>query len=163
MISDEIPSAHLDETTALLGRPPFLWDNLFANDGPRNCKFLKLRFPTGRTRDAFARTRGWAWNPMNQAALSGIAIRASRHAVVEDQPPEEALTRAVRESCTPGLARFVLEHRAEFLDQGLDKILPETKNEWRAELRAFGREPVAHEIDRWLAGEYVVGAECLTD
>ena len=67
VISEEITREHLEETERLLRRKPFLWDNLFANDGPRNCKFLKFRVPYSRTKDELSRTRGWAWNPMNQA------------------------------------------------------------------------------------------------
>lgn len=163
VIPDEIPAAHLDDTTKLLGRPPFLWDNLFANDGPRNCKFLKLRPPAGRTREAFEKTCGWAWNPMNQAALSAITLRASRHSLVEGEAPERALERAIRESCSAPLAAFVLLHREAFLIEGLDKIPQERKDSWRAELRQFETEPVGNEIAKWLAGDFVVGAECLTD
>jgi hyaluronoglucosaminidase len=160
VIPDEIPVAHLEETAKLLGRKPFLWDNLFANDGPRNCKFLKLRPPAGRTPEAFERTTGWAWNPMNQAALSRITLRASRLAVVEKQAPMRALERAIRESASAPLAELVLQCREAFLTEGFDKI---DREAYRKKFAPYVTEPVAREIDAWLAGDYVVGSECLTD
>lgn len=163
VISDEISPEHLRETAALLGREPFLWDNLFANDGPRNCKFLKLREPGGRTHEALAASRGWAWNPMNQAALSGITLRASEHALVRGLSPAEALEKAVRESASAPLAEWVLRNRRAFLEAGLDTFSAEQKEKWRSELAAWRNEAVAHEIEQWLAGEFIVGAECLTD
>lgn len=163
VIPDEISAQHLEETERLLGRKPFLWDNLFANDGPRNCKFLKLRPPSGRTREAYEKTTGWAWNPMNQAALSRIALRACQHALAEGEGPEQALERAIQECCPPLLADFVSQHRERFLSEGLDRIPEATKDALSKELHAWPEEPVAREIAQWLEGGYVVGAECLTD
>lgn len=162
VISEEVSVEHLRETTELLGRKPFLWDNLFANDGPRNCKFLKIRSPKGRTNAALQASNGWAWNPMNQAALSQLVLLASRHAVLERTAPEFALAQSIQSFCPPSLANFVLEHKQEMLELGLDKLDPARKEAWRAELRAW-QDPVAREIDQWLAGDFVVGAECLTD
>lgn len=163
VISEDIPVEHLIETTELLGRRPFLWDNLFANDGPRNCKFLKIRPPKGRTAAALQASNGWAWNPMNQAALSQLVMLASRQAVLDRTAPEFALAQAIQSMCTPGLAAFLMEHKQEMLELGLDKLDPAVKEGWRKELRAWHSEPVAKEIDQWLAGEFIVGAECLTD
>ncbi len=162
VIPDEIPPEHLRETEELLGRKPFLWDNLFANDGPRNCKFLKLREPSGRNRASFERCKGWAWNPMNQAALSRLVLTASRHAILEGQEPGAALKRAVQESMSERLASFVLLNRLAFLTEGLDKFSPEKKEGWLKEL-GTADDPVAKEIRTWLQGGYSVGAECLTD
>jgi len=162
VISEDIPVDHLKETAELLGRKPFLWDNLFANDGPRNCKFLKIRPPKGRTPSALAASSGWAWNPMNPAALSQVVLLASRLAVLEREAPDFALAHAQQSICPPPLAAFLTQHRLEMLEIGLDKLEPLTKATWREELKAW-QHPVAREIDQWLAGEYVVGAECLTD
>lgn len=162
VIPDEIPPEHLEETEKLLGRKPFLWDNLFANDGPRNCKFLKIRAPKSRNGAALAKAAGWAWNPMNQAALSRLVLLASKHCMLDRTGPEFALEQAIQELCPPGLASFVSEHKKEWLEQGLDKIDTGVKEAWRKELAAFDH-PVAREISAWLAGEFVVGAECLTD
>jgi len=161
VISEDIPAAHLAETAALLGRKPFLWDNLFANDGPRNCKFLKLRPPAGRTAAALAESSGWAWNPMNQAALSRIALLSARYSCA-GEAPEAALEKAVTALCPPALAAFVLREREAMLTEGLDRIAPPRKQAWSEELAAWDH-PVAREIRAWLAGEYVVGADCLTD
>lgn len=162
VIPDEIPPEHLEETAELLGRKPFLWDNLFANDGPRNCKFLKIRPPKSRTAAALHHTSGWAWNPMNQAALSRLVLLASRHCMLDRTGPDFALEQAIQEYCPPGLAAFVSGHKKEMLELGLDKLEPSVKDEWRKELKAWDHA-VAREIDGWLAGDFVVGAECLTD
>ncbi len=162
VISEEIPLHHLKETTELLGRKPFLWDNLFANDGPRNCKFLKIRPPKGRNRGALEASSGWAWNPMNQAALSQLVLLASRHAVLDRSAPDFALAEAIQEFCAPELGAFVSAHRNEMLELGLDKLETSVKEAWAAELKAW-EHPVAREIEGWLAGDFVVGAECLTD
>ena len=162
VISDEIPIKHLEEAAELLGRKPFLWDNLFANDGPRNCKFLKIRGPKGRTTAALEHTNGWAWNPMNQAHLSRIVLLATRHAMLDHMAPEFALARAIEESCPPSLAAFVSTNRKAMLEQGLDKIDLSMKDAWAEELKEWDH-PVAVEIARWLAEGYLVGSECLTD
>ncbi len=162
VISEEISPEHLTETTELLGRKPFLWDNLYANDGPRNCKFLKIRPPKGRTRQALELSAGWAWNPMNQAALSELVLLASKFAVLDRMAPEFALAHALTESSPPDLGSFIKAHKNEMLETGLDKLEPATKAEWRQELKAWDH-PLAREIDEWLAGEFNVGAECLTD
>jgi len=162
VISEDISVEHLKETAELLGRKPFLWDNLFANDGPRNCKFLKFRAPKGRNRPALEASSGWAWNPMNQAALSQLVLLASRHAVLDRSAPDFALAEAIQEFCPPDLAAFLGAHKGEMLELGLDKLETSVKEGWRAELRAWNH-PVAKEIESWLAGDFTVGAECLTD
>lgn len=162
VISEEITPQHLAETAELLGRKPFLWDNLFANDGPRNCKFLKIRPPSGRTRAALYQSNGWAWNPMNQAALSRLVLLAARHAMLDRDAPEFALARATQEICAPETVAFLREHREALLTTGLDKLDPAERAAWRTRLGAL-TDPVAREIARWLSGEYDVGAECLTD
>jgi hyaluronoglucosaminidase len=162
VISEEITPQHLAETAELLGRKPFLWDNLFANDGPRNCKFLQLRPPAGRTRAALYQSNGWAWNPMNQAALSRLVLLAARHAMLDRDAPEFALARATQEACAPDTIAFLREHRDALLTSGLDKLDPHARAEWCARLGALA-DPAAREMARWLAGEFDVGAECLTD
>jgi len=162
VISEDIPLEHLRETGNLLGRKPFLWDNLFANDGPRNCKFLKLRPPTGRTTAALEASNGWAWNPMNQAHLAQLVLFASLQAAVKHQPPEAALQSSFRALCSRPLAEFLLAHGQEWLTAGLDQLDLQKKKVWIEQLRQWN-EPVAREIEQWLAGAYVVGAECLTD
>ncbi len=162
VISKEISREHLQEATLLLGRKPFLWDNLFANDGPRNCKFLKICAPQGRTAAALHATNGWAWNPMNQAALSQLVLLASKFALLDRTAPQFALEQSLQESCSPELAAFFSRNRNEMLSQGLDRIEPATKNLWCSELHAWNH-PMAREIEQWLKGEFSVGAECLTD
>lgn len=162
VISDSIPKEHLDEVAKLLGRKPFLWDNLFANDGPRNCKFLKIRPARTRTWSALQKSSGWAWNPMNQPSLSQLVLLACRHSMLAHSAPEFALEQALQEICPPDLAAFISRHRQEMLDSGLDKIDPVQKELWLTELAEW-KHPVADEISDWLKEIYLVGNECLTD
>jgi hyaluronoglucosaminidase len=160
VISTEISVAHLRETALILRRKPFVCDNLFANDGPRNCKFLKLR-EFSRETGSLAHSAGWALNPMNQAALSQAMVLSARK-VFEGELPSQAFDKAARELWPPPLANWILERRQVFLSAGLDQIGWADKTAWIKELEAWP-VPVAREIARWLNGEFQVGEECLTD
>lgn len=162
VISDEIPAEHLRAVTATLRRKPFLWDNIFANDGPKNCLFLKLKEPKGRVLESARESSAWAFNPMNQCHLSKVVVLASLFSLNGKGSPAEAFEAALDALCSPGLARFVREHRTRFLTSGLTSFDSEEKRSLANEARSFG-EPIGDEIARWLDGEYVVGSECLTD
>lgn len=162
VISDEISHEHLVEVTSLLKRKPFIWENIFANDGPRNCKFLKLKYFTGRDGKFLNDCEGVAFNLMNQPALSQILYLASTHVLSKGIAGAEAFEEALSQLVDPALASFIQTHRELFLTQGLDKI---SETEKAILLREMGdsQHPVALEIKDWLKGEYLVGPECLTD
>lgn len=162
VISEEIPRAHLEEVRALLGRKPFIWENLYANDGPRNCKFLKLKYFNGRDEALNSETSGLGFNLMNQPYLSQIVYLASLWTITQNLSPDDAFGKSCYELCSPTLAQFLLSHRSLFLEQGLDKIGSEEKVSFLRELDSDST-PVAMEIKAWLKGEYQVGPECLTD
>ncbi len=161
VLSDEITPSHIDEVTLLLKRPPFLCDNVFANDGPKNCKFLKLKYPAGRSAESFKKANGWAINPMNQSEVSKIVLSAMQ-AAAQGAAPEIAFQTSVRKICSDRLSQLVLQNRELFLKEGLDKISDAAKNGLLADLDQLN-EPVAREIKSWLLGKYTVGTECLTD
>lgn len=162
VISEEISAEHLREVSQLLGRPPFLCDNFFANDGPRNCKYLKLKEPFGRSREAMAEAGYWAQNPMNQFHLSKLVLLAFKLTARDGAEPAAAFERAARELCTPPVADFVLRHRPLLLSRGLDGIAEGVKSEWLDYLTEYD-EPISREIRDWLSDRYQVGTECLTD
>lgn len=162
VISPEIPREHLVGVEKLLRRKPFMWENLFANDGPRNCKFLKLRPFSGREEKLDDLTDAWGFNMMNQAELSQITFLASIKVLKNHLPAEAAFEEALTELCTPGFAGFLRSQRVAFLEKGLDVLTPEEKTLALRSLAAFP-DPAAREIEAWLKGEYVVGSECLTD
>lgn len=161
VISPVIDREHLVGVTTLLKRKPFIWENLFANDGPKNCKFLKLKPFSGRSAEAFAETEAFGFNMMNQPELSKMTYLASKY-VLEGEEAEISFEKAVRELSSAEFATFVLEHRLEFLEKGLDVLPEETKQNYIQQLSVM-KDPGALEIKEWLQGKYVVGSECLTD
>lgn len=162
VISPEIPREHMVSVKALLRRSPFMWENLFANDGPRNCKFLKLRPFDGREEKLVDVTEAWGLNMMNQPELSKITFLASLKTLKEKSPAQTAFDDALTELCSPEFARFIRTHRKSFLEKGLDALTPEEKESLLTELKTFP-DPGAREIVDWLKGLYIVGSECLTD
>lgn len=160
VISPEITADHLDEVTALLKREPFIWENFFANDGPKNCKFLKLKPYSGRTQESFNKAEGFGFNLMNQGELSKILFLASRF-VAAGEDSEAAFEHALRELVSNELREFILLHKELFLDKGLDQISDEQKKFLIESLDSS--EEMAIEIKDWLLGKYNVGSECLTD
>lgn len=162
VISPEIDAQHLIETTELLKRKPFLWENLFANDGPRNCKFLKLKPFSGRSKESFLQTEAFGFNMMNQPELSKILYLSSRLVLVNGLEPEKAFTEALAQLCSPDFKTFILVHNESFVSKGLDQLSTEEKQLLLNELKRFS-DKGAQEITDWLEGKYVVGSECLTD
>jgi hyaluronoglucosaminidase len=162
VISEEISAAHLQETARLLRRKPFLCDNYFANDGPKNCKFLKLRHLEGRSPGALAEASRWSLNLMNQSALSLLLAKAAKLVFTGECAPGEAFAQAVEEGASDDCAKALLRDRELFLKSGLDGIDEPTKTRLAAEYAAFG-DPAAAEVARWLQGRYAVDADCLTD
>lgn len=161
VISPTIDEAHLKEVNALLKRPPYIWENLYANDGPRNCKFLKLKTFSGRDRASFAQVEAVAFNLMNQAHLSKILYLSSRY-VLDGMEENAALDMALKELCSPKFVGFFREWREAFLTKGLD-VLSEEEKQYCLEQLVGVSDPAAEEVRAWLRGEFVVGSECLTD
>lgn len=162
VISPEITEEHLLEVAETLGRKPFVCDNLFANDGPKNCKFLKLK-EFNRKPGVLAGSAGWGINPMNQSALSQVVLKSAQLVFDELAEPSEALEMALIQSCSSGLVDLIRRWREVFLHVGLDQMPPQKKDALAHEIRAFQGEPVGSDIWRWLRGDFVVGEECLTD
>lgn len=162
VISEEISRAHLVEVEELLGRKPFIWENLFANDGPRNCKFLKLKNFTGRDGTLLTHTSGVAFNLMNQPYLSQILYLSSLWVMEKSLTADDAFSQSCQELCPPAVAHFIIQHRSLLLEVGMEKMDEVVKKNLLEEL-AHENSPFAIEIKDWLKGEYLVGPECLTD
>lgn len=161
VISDEIPDDHLVEVAKLLRRKPFICDNLFANDGPKNCKFIKLKNPTIITKNSLNHVSHWAFNPMNQPELSKVVLLAASHALQIEKPGQNHLEVGVK-SCSKDFAAWLRGHRDDLLVKGLDGIADTDKKQMIENLNGF-QDPAAAELIAWLKGEYTVGNECLTD
>lgn len=162
VISPTIDKSHLVEVSTLLKRKPFIWENLFANDGPKNCKFLKLKPFEGRDQLGFQEMEAIAFNMMNQPHLSKIVFLASKFVLDGEYHADLAFENALIKLCSMDLKDFIMNHRDEFLTLGLDEISQDHKSIYIDSLRSF-HEPIAQEILKWLEGEYIVGSECLTD
>ncbi len=162
VISSEMPVAHFQEVGKFLKRKPFVWENLFANDGPRNCKFLKVRPFSGRDGSLSAETEAWAFNMMNQPQLSKIVFLASKLVLDGTHTPDSGLEEAISKLCSPKFAASLKRHRLDFLDKGLDQMTDFEKDTWKEEFAPY-MDASAQEIVDWLDGKYVVGNECLTD
>ncbi len=161
VISPTIEGEELVEVAKVLRRKPFIWDNLFANDGPKNCKFLKIKPFSGRTRTAFENSSGWALNLMNQPALSQIVFASAGAVLKHDDNPDAALLSALEIIAGPQSGRMLAAFAMAVNEIGLDQIDPLTVNELRSALNP--ESPFEAEVLAWLDGRYIVGPECLTD
>jgi hyaluronoglucosaminidase len=162
VISPEINLTHMQEVTVLLKRNPYIWENLFANDGPKNCKFLKLKPFSGREAGVMELSSGYAFNLMNQPYLSQLLFLASRNVLTLGQAPEEAFDSAMTALLSPELTQFLRKHGQEFLTDGLDKLTDFQRENYQQELSKM-KDPAAQDIQDWLRGLTIVGSECLTD
>ncbi len=162
VISTTIDVAHMQEVRALLQRPPYIWENIFANDGPKNCKFLKLKPFSGRDAGVAELASAFAFNMMNQPQLSKILFLAARFVLERELSPQMAFDLAIEKTCTPAFAAFLREHATTFLEQGLEQISDEIKQQLLVTLATIP-DAAATEVKSWLSGAYVVGSECLTD
>lgn len=162
VISEEIPEDHLVEVTKILQRKPFICDNIFANDGPKNCKFIKLRSPGGRNRGALAQSSYWSFNPMNQPELSKIVVMAAKMALEGRAGDQDWLLSARERYCSSSFSKWLGLNRDLLLQEGLDKISDADKGSMIKTLKQF-TDPSAADLVDWLEGKYVVGNECLTD
>jgi hypothetical protein len=157
VIPKSITAEELQRVTAILKRKPFLWENYFANDGPRQCKFLKILPFDGRPQAAFESASGWAFNLMNQPLLSEMVFAASVQVLKNGASQADALENEMNRLKESG---FFKNHNKEFAENGLDSLSPEKRNDLKAQLT---QSPLSNEIRDWLDGKYTVGPECLTD
>jgi hypothetical protein len=162
VISPELPQDHLEETTEVLKRQPFLWENIFANDGPKNCKFLKLKEFSGRSSKTPSSIEGMGLNLMNQPELSKILFLSAKKVLLDGKDPKDAFEASLDETVSSEFKTFILLHHELFSSQGLDHISEAQKEDLLRELSGFS-DPGAQDVRDWLLGKYIVGSECLTD
>lgn len=161
VISDEIASNHLTEVSKILRRKPFICDNRFANDGPKNCKFIKLKNPTGLSPHSLEYCSHWAFNPMNQPELSKIVLLAASLALQSKESGKNFLEIAEHKG-SKNFADWLQTNRDSLLNNGLDGISDAKKKAMLESLNGF-QDSAAQELIDWLSGKYIVGNECLTD
>lgn len=160
VIPKSISADELNEVSRILKRKPIIWENYFANDGPKQCKFLKLKPFEGRDPQALKASSGWAFNLMNQPSLSEILFAASTDVLNNQTDPIAALLKSAEKLAGPSF-KEVLQKFAPILNQeGLDKADMQAKNEI---LQVLDKSRFSQDIFDWLNGKYIVGPECLTD
>lgn len=162
VISPVINRSHLQEVSVLLKRKPFLWENLYANDGPKNCKFLKLKSFSGRETGIVNEIDGIGLNLMNQPELSKILFLAAVNNLNNNMTDDVAFSDALSRLCSPDFKNFILTYREKFFTDGLDKIDSSEQTLFLENLSRFP-DAAAVEICDWLQGKFNVGSECLTD
>lgn len=160
VISQEISPDDLKSVTKILRRKPFIWDNFFANDGPKQCKFLKVKNLEGRTYESFQESSGWAFNLMNQANLSQALFLNSLETMKSGK--QISFLDTIKELCSSAVAEIIFQHHELFTKIGLDQMDHRLKFSLIERLQEI-QEPMACEILDWLQGKYIVGPECLTD
>lgn len=162
VISPEITDEHLIEVTQVLKRKPMIFDNFFANDGPKNCKFLKFKPLIGRSTKFIENINGLVFNPMNQSYLSKIVVGSAMLSLTNSLDPQENFKTAVQTSCSKKTSEVILQYQNLFLTQGLDNMTESIKMEIIKQLEIANDDAAVEMLD-WLSGKYTVGAECLTD
>jgi hyaluronoglucosaminidase len=145
---------HLQAITTQLGRKPYIWDNYPVNDGAKLCKFLHLRPFAESAAHMATWTAGQAINPMNQAYLSQIPLRALTADV--------SLHTAVRDLGGETFAKYLLEDVEAFQDEGLDFLSVERKD-FLIDRYTGLQTPQSQELVDWLKGEYPFDPACLTE
>ena len=163
VVSEDYSDEHLKSVHERLGRKPFIWDNYPVNDGPRMSNFLHIQAPIRRqsSRDLVS---GWAINPMNQAVLSRIPIRAVARSLLrgDDASTEDATKASIRHCFPEPIARHLSDDYPVF-QSGDRSTFSESQIAHYLERYEQFKHPGAVEVVRWLKGEYVVSAEILTD
>lgn len=95
IISPQITGKHLREVAAVLRRPPFIWDNLYANDYD-NARIFLGPF-SGRTHELPGLSRGVLLNPNGAADLNFLPLATLGEFMHrgETYDPESALATAI--------------------------------------------------------------------
>jgi hypothetical protein len=160
VIPDAISGQELKDVAKIINRKPFVWDNFYANDGPRQCMFLKLKPLLGRSVDALQESAGWAFNLMNQPNLSEFLFIAAIEALNDRQYSDELFLQASKRCAGVEIEALIKQFGAKLLQSGLDKIDEGARAEIRSKLV---NNRFCDDIRDWLDGKYIVGPECLTD
>ncbi len=147
-----------------LQRNPVVWDNYPVNDGEKASNFLYLRPFQQRDFRLRETARGHFSNPMNQCALSQIALHSlpRLYAAREHYCPDAALKSALAQIQNPDFERDLLEDLPLFCDLGLRSIDAGTRQRLLNRYAAFNVDWSA-EIIGWLRGEYSFDPACLTE
>lgn len=160
VIPSAISGEELDEVALILKRKPLIWDNYFANDGPRQCKFLKLKPFEGRNPSALKSSAGWAMNLMNQPNLSEMVLVSAIDILRNNRSANDSFYEFAQQLGGTEFTSSLKKYSETYLTLGLDKTEQNAKDEI---LNALSSNRFSQDITDWLNGKYIVGPECLTD
>lgn len=167
--STHYPLEHIQQVHELLQRPPFLWDNYPVNDGAVKSQHLHLRpLPHSHHRLA-GQVRGHALNPMNQAALSQLAVASLPPVYLQGNryDPQQSFDYISRELLGPHMAAQLQADLPHLQDGGLKTLSDSDRQHLQQVYTSFtsrsATAPYAQEILQWLAGGYQFDPLCLTE
>ncbi len=167
--SAHYPLEHIHPVRELLQRPPFLWDNYPVNDGAIKSQHLHLRALPHSHHQLAGMLRGHALNPMNQAALSQLALaslpQVYRHG--DSYNPQHTFNSISQTLLGAPMAQQLQHDLALLHDIGLANMSSHDKLHLQNAYTVFATKeptaPYAQEILRWLAGDYTFDPLCLTE
>ncbi|MGI9284072.1 MAG: beta-N-acetylglucosaminidase domain-containing protein [Pseudomonadales bacterium] len=147
-----------------LQRHPVIWDNYPVNDGEKASNFLNVRPFQQRDFRLPETARGHFSNPMNQCALSKIALHSLPRLYAEKQhyDAESALNSALAQLQDARLASYLREDVPLFCDQGLNCLDAGARQRLLKRYAQFNVDCCA-EITGWLNGDYTFDPACLTE
>ena len=161
VISPEIDSQGLIEVAKILKRKPFIWDNYFANDGPKQCHFLKLKPLLGRDQKALSESAGWAFNLMNQPFLSETMLQMSIQTLQNLEDSKKSFWESLEIIVGIEMKSFVEKNYDDLTKVGWSNLSEQKREALKKQLPS--NHSNAKDIQDWLDGQYLVGPECLTD
>ncbi len=164
VISPGYTRADIDAASAALGRAPMLWDNCPVNDGRKTSRFLPLGPYRQRPWQLAQWCGGHLVNPMNQPALSRLALSTlgDLYRQGEAYDPEASWQAAVLDAGGDALWQLFQRDRLRFARDGLDAMAASERDTLAREYRALGSTEGA-EVADWLCGDYAFDPECLND
>ncbi len=157
--SDCYPPQHLSIVTDLIRRKPFIWDNNITNDSKQRSGKLFLTPDAGRWSLPVDQVAGLAINPMNQPALSSIALCAYRKLI---GGAVDARSVDCFAACGPSVAALLRADLDRFQKSGFAGMEPGTLDEMIERYSRQSGNPFAAEVLDWLRGEYRFDPACLT-
>lgn len=162
--STAIHSADLQPIAEQLQRHPVVWDNYPVNDGEKASNFLNLRPFQQRDFRLPEVARGHFCNPMNQCALSTLALDSLPRLYEEKKHynTQRALDAALAQIGDDVLAGYLREDLPFFCEQGLSCLDAAARQRLLARYARFN-EDYSVEICAWLRGDYTFDPACLTE
>jgi hyaluronoglucosaminidase len=154
VISESYSADHLSDVAADIRRKPFIWDNHSSNDSKIRTQFLYLD-PSASTWSLPAESvSGIAFDPMNQAYLSRIALCGYQN--------QDGFEEICRQLCGPGIGQAIIEDAATFRNVGLSGLDADARAELLTRYEAVPTNCYAQDMAAWLRGDYTFDPQCLT-